>query len=340
MTSSTPAKSYNAGRRIRFLAVGIVAVGALYTGGWYYLANMLETRVATNIAGFKEKGINAACENASASGYPFRLGLNCSSVAWVDQAKSVSVSAGAFRSAAQVYAPFHIVSEIDGPAKVDVPGMMPLDLNWENLKSSVRLDKPIPQRLSIEGRNVVVNQRAPDGGTATPLATMKDGQLHFRTTTPAMDVALSFSNLKFADNVVYNQPLPELTGSADIQLANGFALLGKTERDITVLRGQSGTLRKVDLALPDGSGIAISGPFSIADDGRISGDFKVTLRNPESVANTVKTVLPGQDKIISSVVQAMAFVPRDASGAPTLPVTVKNGKMSVGFISIGRLPSL
>ena len=102
MTSSTADKPYNAGRRIRFLAAGIVLVGLLYTGGWYYVANMLETRVAANIAGLQAKGINAACDNAAASGYPFRLGLNCSKVSWVDQAKNVSVSAGAFRSAAQV----------------------------------------------------------------------------------------------------------------------------------------------------------------------------------------------------------------------------------------------
>ncbi|SDO80743.1 DUF2125 domain-containing protein [Phyllobacterium sp. OV277] len=339
MTSRTSDKSYNAGRRIRFLAAGIVIVGLLYTGGWYYLANMLETRVATNIAGLQAKGINAACENAGASGYPFRLGLNCSSVSWVDQAKNVSVHTGAFRSAAQIYAPFHIVSEVDSPASVSVPGMAPLDLNWDNLKSSVRLDKPIPRRLSVEGRNVVINQHNP-AGAATPLATLKDGQVHFRAIEPVMDIALSFSSLKIADNTVYDKPLPELTGAADIQLANGFALIGKPERDLSVLRGQSGMLRRVDLALPDGSGIAISGPFSVADDGRISGDFKITMRNPESVASTVKSVLPGQEKIISSVVQAMAFVPKDASGAPTLPVTVKNGKMSVGFISIGRLPSL
>jgi hypothetical protein len=36
----------------------------------------------------------------------------------------------------------------------------------------------------------------------------------------------------------------------------------------------------------------------------------------------------------------MAFVPRDKDGVPTLPITVKNGKMSVGFINVGRLPSL
>ena len=96
----------------------------------------------------------------------------------------------------------------------------------------------------------------------------------------------------------------------------------------------------MDLAFADGSGIAISGPFSIADDGRISGDFNVTMRNPEGVATALQGIFPEAGNTISSVLQAMAFVPRDETGAPTLPITARNGKMKIGFISIGRLPSL
>ena len=339
MPSSTPESSNKRGRLLKYLIGGLVLLGALYTGGWYYLANELQTRVATNIAAFKEKGIDATCENATASGYPLRVGLDCTRVGWADPAKNLSVTAGTFRSAAQVYDPMQIVSRIDGPAAIDVPGVMPLDAKWGNLTSSIRLDKPLPKQISIEGSNFIVNQRDAAPG-AVPIAVVQDGELHFSTTEPQMDVALSFNKLKIADNLIDNRSLPELTGAADVQLANGFALLGKPERDLTVLRGQSGTLRKVDLAFADGSGIAISGPFSIGDDGRISGDFRVTMRNPEGVATALQGVFPEAGNTIASVLQAMAFVPRDETGAPTLPITVKNGKMSVGFINIGRLPSL
>lgn len=339
MPSSTTESSKKRGRLLKYLVGGVVLLGAVYTTGWYYLANELQGRVTTNIEAFKARGIDATCENVRASGFPLRVGVDCSRVGWADPAKNLSVTAGTFRSAAQVYDPMQIVSSIAGPAAIDVPGLMPLDAKWEKLTSSIRLDKPLPRQISVQGSNIIVNQRG-TAADAAPLASIKDGELHFSTSEPQMDVALAFNQLKIADNLIDNRSLPELTGAADVQLANGFALLGKPERDLTVLRGQSGTLRKVDLAFADGSGIAVSGPFAIADDGRISGDFTVTMRNPEGVAQALQGIFPEAGNTISSVLQAMAFVPRDETGAPTLPITVKKGKMSVGFISLGRLPSL
>lgn len=339
MPSSSTTEIRKSGKFLKYLAGFIILLAIIYTGGWFYLANQLESRVATNLAAFKQKGIDATCDNAAASGYPLRLGLECTKVGWADQAKQLSVVAGSFNAAAQIYDPMRIVSQIEGPAAIDAPGMVPLDITWKDLGSSVRLDKPLPKQISVQGNDIVVNQRNAAAGSA-PIAIMKGGKLSFSTTEPKMNIAWSFEKLKIADNIVYEHPLPELTGAADIELENGFALLAKPERDITILRGQSGLLNNVDLGFADGSGIAISGPFSVDNEGRISGDFNVTMRNPEGVAQAMRGILPGEENTISSVLQAMAFVPKDANGAPTLPITVKNGKMSVGFIRIGRLPSL
>ncbi|MEP7452117.1 DUF2125 domain-containing protein [Phyllobacterium sp. SB3] len=339
MPSSNTPETRKSGKLLKYLAGFVVLLGIIYTGGWFYLANELETRVATNLAAFRQKGIDATCENAGASGFPIRLGLDCTKVGWVDQAKKLSIMAGSFNAAAQVYDPMQIVSRIEGPAAVDAPNMIPLDITWKNLGSNVRLDKPLPKQLSVQGNDIVVNQRNAAEGTP-PIAVMQDGKLSFSTAEPKMNIAWSFEKLKIADNVVYKHPLPELTGAADIELENGFDLLAKPERDATILRGQSGLLNNVDLGFADGSGIAISGPFSVDDEGRISGDFNVTMRNPEGVAQAMREILPDEESTISSVLQAMAFVPRNSDGAPTLPITVKKGKMSVGFIRIGRLPSL
>ncbi|MGH6861859.1 MAG: DUF2125 domain-containing protein [Phyllobacterium sp.] len=339
MPSSIPDQSRKPGRFLWYLAGFIVLLAVLYTGGWYYLANQLESRVATNLAAFKEKGIDATCDNAGASGYPLRLGLDCTRVGWADPAKGLSISAGSLRASARVYDPMQIVSRIEGPASVEAAGISPVDVSWQTLVSSVRLDKPLPKHLSLDGDKIVITPRNAAAGTA-PIAVVEGGKLAFTSADPAMDVALSFEKLKIADNIVYERPLPELTGSADIELANGFALLGKPVRDASVLRGQTGTLRNVDIGFADGSGIAVSGPFSVGGDGRISGDFEVTMRNPEGVARAVRDVFPEAGNTISSVLQAMAFMPKDENGAPTLPITVKKGKMSVGFIRIGRLPSL
>jgi hypothetical protein len=339
MPSSSTQQTRKSGKLLKYLAGLVILLAIIYTGGWFYLANELESRVATNLAAFKQKGIDATCENAGASGYPLRLGLDCTRVGWVDQAKKLSITAGSFNAAAQVYDPMRIVSRIEGPAAVDAPGMVPLDVTWKNLGSSVRLDKPLPKQLSVQGNDIIIRQRGA-AADAAPMAVMEGGTLSYSTAEPKVNIAWSFQKLKIADKIVYEYPLPELTGSADIELENGFALLAKPERDLTILRGQSGSLNNVDLGFADGSGVAISGPFSVDDDGRISGDFNVTMRNPQGVAEAMRSILPGEEGTISSVLQAMAFVPRDASGAPTLPITVKKGKMSVGFIRIGRLPSL
>jgi len=337
MPSSTAEPRKKPRKLLKYLVGILVVLGAIYTAGWYYLAHELEARVATNIAAWKDRGVDATCENISASGFPLRVGLDCTKVGWADSAKNLSVTAGAFRSAAQLYDPLRINSTIDGPAAIDLPGITPLDAKWDGLTSSIRLDRPLPKEITINGKNVTAMKRGADG---TPIAVVGDGQLDFRANEPQMDIAVNFNGLKIADNLIDNRVIPELKGVADIQLANGFALLGKPERNLTALRGQTGTLRNVDLSFSDGSGVSITGPFSVADDGRISGEFQVTLRNPESFAQSIRGVFPEAGGTIGTVLQALAFAPRDASGAPTLPITVKNGKMSVGFISIGRLPSL
>ncbi len=339
MPSSTPESSKKTGRLWKYGVGTIVVLGLLYTAGWYYLAHELESRLATNLAAFREKGIDATCEDARASGFPLRVGLDCTKVGWADKAKGLSIAAGTFRSAARLYDPLQIVNTIDGPAAIDLPGLMPLDAKWDKLTSSIHLDRPLPRQMEFQGSNVVVNKRDAAASDAS-IAVLGDGKLKFIANDPQMDVALSFDKLKIADNVIPNRSLPELAGAADVQLANGFALLGKAERDLTVLRGQTGTLRKIDLSFGDGSGVGVTGPFSIAEDGRISGEFQVTMRNPEGFAAALHGIFPEAGNTISTVLQALAFAPRDASGVPTLPITVKNGKMSVGFINIGRLPSL
>ncbi|MCX8281548.1 DUF2125 domain-containing protein [Phyllobacterium sp. 0TCS1.6C] len=337
MPSSTADTDRKRGRLVLYILAFLVALAVIYTGAWFYFARELENRVATNLAAFKERGIDAACENANASGYPLRLGLHCTRVVWADQAKNLSIATGSLNASARINDPMRIVSDIEGPATIDAPGLMPLEVVWAKLNSDVRLDKPLPRQLAVEGADLVVKERGAAAETP-PLAVLKQGSLAFSTNEPEMNVALAFANLKLSDNVVFDRPLPELTGSADIQLANGFALLGKPERDLSALRGQSGVLRNVDLGLADGSGLVVSGPFSIAEDGRITGEFNITMRNAERVAQALQAVFPEEKRTISSALQAMAFMPRDASGSPTLPLSVKEGKMSIGFIRIGRLP--
>lgn len=107
-------------RRFVWLAVFIVALVAAYSGAWFYLARQLESRGAFLISDLANRNVHADCEEMEVKGYPFRLGVFCNSVSADDQLHSASLSTGSFRSAAQIYRPNHIVSELDSPVKISM----------------------------------------------------------------------------------------------------------------------------------------------------------------------------------------------------------------------------
>ncbi|WP_367717733.1 DUF2125 domain-containing protein [Nitratireductor sp. GISD-1A_MAKvit] len=91
----------------RFLLFGLFIVLAIlaYTGAWFYAADTLERRTITAIEDLNTNQQRVNCEEPTARGYPFRIGLFCRSVFFENAGEGISVSAGAFRSAAQVYQP-------------------------------------------------------------------------------------------------------------------------------------------------------------------------------------------------------------------------------------------
>jgi len=102
-------------RRFILLALAIIVVVVGYTYGWHYAADRLVSEANARVAAINANGRRANCENAEARGYPFRIGLFCRSIMYVDAPSGVAVRAGAFRSAAQVYQPQRVVGELDGP---------------------------------------------------------------------------------------------------------------------------------------------------------------------------------------------------------------------------------
>ena len=62
--------------------------------------------------------MKAECVNLTARGFPFRIGLFCDRVAFEQPSAAMTLSAGAFRSAGQIYDPMRLVAELDGPAKI------------------------------------------------------------------------------------------------------------------------------------------------------------------------------------------------------------------------------
>lgn len=331
MTSSTDRRP-NYARRFFWLLAGIVVVVAGYTAAWHYAADYIVVRVKTVIASANTNGRRANCENAEVRGYPFRLGVFCQSVLFEDARAGLGVRARAFRSAAQVYAPTHIVAELDGPATIQAPGINAIDIGWSSLQASVRIATPLPERLSMEGRDLKFAFDEP-GEVSPPLGRAKSAQFHARPNGGDLDVAVRFGELELERIVTGGALLPPLSGLVDISVRDGVRLMGS---DVDTVRGRSGTIRDATVSVDNDTGATIRGPVSVDEAGLVDAELEITLRNPRALARVLGDLMPESRQQIELGLSALG----SGGDAATLPLRIVKGDVSLGFLSLGSIPPL
>lgn len=318
----------NYGRRILWLGAGIVAVLALYTVGWFWLADRLEREASAALESLGDRGIEARCENPKARGYPFRLGLFCDSIAFDQPSEQVSLSAGAFRSTGQIYNPSRLVAELDGPAQVSLPGAGPVALDWASLRASTRLAHPLPERVSLQGSALKVS---PAGGEQ--VASAETFEAHMRPNEADLDVALSFAGLTLAPKIIKGRTVPPLSGEADVSVTDGVRLLDEGAHG---LRGKAGRVRDLTLTVGDAGSLTVSGPISVDDAGLIDADLEVSLHDPRALARALAEAFPEVRREIEQGSAGLSFLGKN----PRLPLKIVKSSATLGFIPLGRIPPL
>ena len=331
--ASSKGKPANYGRRFFWLAFAMVLVTGLYSAGWYYAADYLTTEVNTRVANINRDGRRASCENAEARGYPFRIGVFCRSVMFEDARGGVGFRAREFRSAAQIYAPRHVIGELDGPATLQAPGLSALDLSWDSLRASVRLSMPLPERVSLEGTGLTVRLDEP-GDISPLLGTAGRFELHMRPTGDDLDVAARFSDLRLDTELTGIDALAPLDGVVDATVEDGLSLLRDSRNG---LRGRSGTIRSASISLNgQDAGVGISGPVSVDADGLVDATLQVTITNPRALGEVLVEIMPESRSEIDMAVSGLSAL----GNAPALPLRISKGEMRLGFFSLGSIPPL
>ena len=329
MTSSMVRKP-NYARRIIWLLIAVVAVIGLYSAAWHVAAQRLEQEVNAAIGTLNGNGRRASCENAEARGYPFRIGIFCRTVLYEDAGRGVALRARAFRSAAQVYNPFHVIGELDGQATLQVPGLNALDLDWTSLRASARLARPLPERVSLEASDLSV--RLDEAGAVTPpIGTAELLELHFRPAGADADLAARFAGLRIAPDVAGAASLPVLQGLADLSIIDGAA-----RPAVGGLRGRAATLRSATVSIDDDTGVTVTGPISVGDDGLVDADLRVTVRNAARIGEILADLLPQMRQEIELSVSGLSAM----GDTPTLPLRIVKGEVTLGFLALGSVPPL
>ena len=331
MPSSANASS-PVSRKFAWLAGAIVAAGLLWTGGWYFFAARIEDHLPSTLAQIVGPDARAECANADVRGYPFRIGLFCEALSYTNAAEGITTTAGAFRSAAQIYNPQHAVAEVDGPLVLDASGLM-LRADWQLLQASVQAVSDGLDRGSIDARNTSFDI---DGTGLTQRLALQADRItaHARRNGADLDVAAYGENL-------HNTLVTGLNAKA---FAFEATLSGKSDMlrvPFTPLHGPfAAVLHRVAIEFDATSSLELAGPVQVGADGRLSGTLELTISNVQQLPDLVAGFNPESADMIRRFGPMIAALDtRPGDDATTLPLTISNGQVSLGIIPLGELPA-
>lgn len=330
--SSMPAKS-GSFRPFVWIVVVALLLAAVLSGAWYYLAGQLDRAVRAGIETAGGEGVRIGCENQAVFGYPFRLGLRCDALDIDAPAKDFRADGGALRTAAQIYQPNRVVAELDGPLNVTAAGMPPFEVSWTLAQSSTSfwtegLDH---FALVLDAPKIALHQPA---GARQPLVQSERVEVHARRRDQALDLAVSDTAVKLLAPDLAAVPVFDVAADLTVEGAANW-LAGRREGRTLgeALAGKSGEIRSLRIALAGAAGsVAVSGPFSVDADRRISGDFAVAVENAEGVIATVSTVVPQLASLAGTIGSALGFLGRTENGRTTIALAVRSGEASLGII--------
>ncbi len=336
MASSAQHKSKYS-RRIKVLGIGVILFALLYSGAWFWGASRLKTELIASIAEVRQSGKTADCANLDIRGFPFRVGIFCDKIAFQDSLQQISVRLGAFRSAAQIYNPTQAIVELDGPLELALPGGDSLSASWSLLHASAKIARPIPKRISVEGKDLSFALRS---RSTEKVVKMQNAELHFRTVNEDVDLAVSVLGMLVDPAIADGRVIPEFDLNADVQIKNGVALAATTERDVRkLLLAQSGEIRVIRLQFTKGGGFQLSGPIKINDEGFIDADLSLSFSEANKLGKTIQDISP---EIASYVRPSLSLAASTAQPGedPRIEITIRKGRAAIGIIPVGRIPPL
>jgi hypothetical protein len=347
MTAADIAAPSAGSRKIKRLAVGIVLFLIVYCGAWFVAANQIETRLAHFLTEKKASGASAECDDMNVRGFPFRIGLFCNSVRLDDITRGASASFGALRSAAQVYRPGHAIIELDGPAEIRFSPGMTVSADWELMHASVQaalsgLDRTSLTYDKLAGTAMLpaFEDDAAPGDTHKIIFNAGHGEAHFRQNGPDLDAALSVDQFDLKLDAGTSL-LPPVNASADMTFAGRGILMQRGGWKPDALRGSKGEMRNLTLDLGNDMVTTASGPFSVNDQGLISGEFSVTMKNIEGWRqNLVKVFTDKDGTVMVNNIANMLTALADGKNEATVKLNVRDGIAFLAFFPIGELPQL
>lgn len=318
-----------------FLLALTALLVAGWSGVWHFVSGKVETTLSQTKTRLAERGQEVECANQQVNGYPFRISVNCDSVFYRDERTGLRFEGGELKSAAQAYQPNKSVVELASPASLQLPGGEQLSANWELLRSSLKLGLEGPTAVSLQGKELQLSGLQ---NTTRPIA-MNEIQMHGRLVGEnGLNLAVMLDNV-----MAEGDPWPgfDFTGTVLLKDAYSDVLERRDLLSLAQTKGLDGTIQTLRYAPLQGGTLELKGPASINRQGLLSGELQITVRDLNSLIASLGKSFPQEKKRFDDIASAISLLPgRASSGEISLPVTVKNGRASVGIIPLGNIPPL
>ena len=349
-------------RKIKWLAGVVVGLVVAYSALWLFLANRLETEADQVIAQAAANGTIIECVGRDAGGYPFRLGLFCEETGL--EANGTVVNAGAFRSAAQIYRPGLVISEIEGPLTVQGAGTT-VEAQWDRARASTRFGTEQLNLGTVDLTDLSIAANLPNGTPVT--ADVARILASVQPSGTDLDLALTVDGADPAP--VAGRDVPPMDLFIDATVSDAAGAVSYDNQALDSLRGRSVQLRDLNLAFVDGGRIEAGGDLDIDADGLATGtldigfsDLSATIAGltnlfPEAASqlDAIRSVVGGGGDggaggLLAGILgggrseEQPAAETTDAENASDLDtnvsITVDRGRMRLGVIPIGSFPIL
>ncbi len=318
------------------IALSVVVV---YTAGWFYLASMAKDRVRAELVKAAGQENSLECQSLSARGYPFSMYISCSGFNYRDQNQTLNAATSAVDVGASIFAFRTIKTQLTGPAAVALSGVNPIKANWNKLQASARTDGRTAQDISLSAENLRLQSVKTDTDSKAPVLSLQEMQFDLNSLEEPLKLKITFDDLQLSGDTSL-AVLPEVDGLLDISSPASLASFKEPDENGSVLRGKALQLNQVLFFLPSGASISLNGPVTVDDEGLTNADLKIRLTNMPALGQSLQAAFPDQVKNINTVIFALGSMPKDESGATIVPVLIKEGKISAGFIPLGRVPRL
>ncbi len=324
-------------RKVVRLGIAVAVSMLVYSGLWFGAAGALEKKLAEILSGDNPAAIEVACPGMKVGGFPFRIGVTCTTLAVDDHFHGLSATFGAFRSAAQVYAPGHVLWELEGPGQLRSSLGFSLALQWAQMRSSLSAGLSGLDRSSVEVKDLQSLLTAQvDGETIEAKA--PHAEAHVRRSGDDLDLAVLARDAVLS---LHGQPplLPPLSASIDMTLIGKAKYLDLEGDRGEGLYGSEGEIRRFVADMGEGRVLTLSGPVSVGTDGMLSGKLHVEIEGIKAWQETLRNAFPDEREMIDNAASVLGalFSGKDKGDAD---LTVTDGVVSLGIFPIAVLPPL